>query len=59
MRALLIKPVGLCVPWTDTGVRTTTPDREVAAMRRRNPGCLVMAVDESAVEKTTRPADGS
>lgn len=58
MRAILIKPKGLVCPWTDTGVRTMTPEREVSAHRRRNPQCLVIAVAEADVPKMTGAGRG-
>lgn len=53
MRALLIKPVGIRAPWTDTGIRTTTPDRLKRELRAQNPGHLVADCAEPDVAKMT------
>ena len=53
MRAILIRQASLRSTWTDTGIRTTTPDRIKREVRQQNPGLLVLDVAESDVAKMT------
>lgn len=58
MYAILIKLRDCRTVWTDTGIRTTTPDRLKRELRAKSPECLVTDCAESDIAKMTGAARG-